>query len=345
MGKHIKLFVTESWLLLVAAIVFGLGLATLHGALAEKIRQNEIAKFNKLASTMITDANDFTIAGTVAVDVGKGKTIETEIKKGVDAEGNTVGWALLAAFVAVSALIGDSESAPRNVRLFQLAYLTGFIGYGLIIRPLVSGRIRIDRSWSWLLGAVVMRLALIGAVPNDDVYRYLWEGRVQQAGFNPYVLPPEASELTDLRDAAWESINHPEYTAIYGPLAQIEFRLVAGVWPSIRAFKLVHVLLDLGHLFFEQRQAVVSLICVIKIQVEYAGQFINKAIHHCRRNILPAFFAYNSLDTPKQLLDNLSGSLAVVGGNIIAVTSQRLVNLLLIQNSFVHIDTPNSLAR
>ena len=55
-----------------------------------------------------------------------------------------------------------------------------------------------------LAGAVAMRLALLFVEPylSSDIYRYIWDGRVQAAGINPYRYVPKAPELAQLRDAA-----------------------------------------------------------------------------------------------------------------------------------------------
>jgi hypothetical protein len=88
--------------------------------------------------------------------------------------------------------------------------------------------------------------------PSDDIYRYVWEGRIQVAGFNPYTTTPDDPQLAHLRDDDWSMINHPDYPAIYPPVAQIEFLAVAGVarvfnaWAvsSVILVKLLHVLWD-----------------------------------------------------------------------------------------------------
>ena len=96
----LKFFIEQSWLLLVASVLFGLVLAMLNIAWEPRIIQNEIDKFNRLAGVMLTDAKDFKGSeeggALVTVDIGKGKTIETEVKKGVDADGKIVGWAFVA---------------------------------------------------------------------------------------------------------------------------------------------------------------------------------------------------------------------------------------------------------
>lgn len=95
--------------------------------------------------------------------------------------------------------------------------------------------------------AILLRGILLTAEPaqSDDIYRYLWEGRVQLAGENPFAHAPESEELASLRDDNWKLINHPEYTAIYPPLAQWSFLMIAAVHPSITATKVFFTVCDL----------------------------------------------------------------------------------------------------
>ena len=89
---------------------------------------------------------------------------------------------------------------------------------------------------------------LLGAEPDlsTDCYRYLWEGKVQVAGFNPYQYAPADAALASLRDATWERVNHPEIPAIYGPLMQILFAFVALVGGGLLTLKALLVSADLA---------------------------------------------------------------------------------------------------
>jgi hypothetical protein len=53
-----------------------------------------------------------------------------------------------------------------------------------------------------LLGAIAMQIAALSAPPQNstDLYRYIWDGRVQAAGIDPYRYVPAAPQLTRLRD-------------------------------------------------------------------------------------------------------------------------------------------------
>ena len=81
---------------------------------------------------------------------------------------------------------------------------------------------------------------------SDDLYRYLWDGRVQLHGVHPYAHAPEDQALAGLRDEHWERVNHPEVKTIYPPLAQGTFLVLAAVGAGPLGVKLTMGLLDFG---------------------------------------------------------------------------------------------------
>lgn len=153
------------------------------------------------------------------------------------------GWALVVFFAVRSAVLGRIGA---DVTAFQIAYGVGFLGYLMLLWSVLRGAASTDLGpwWMWLIGCVAVRLVMIGITPGDDVHRYVWEGRVQLAGFNPYAHAPSDPALEHLRDDGWARINHPEYPAIYGPVAQLEFLALAAIRPSPVVFKASHVLWD-----------------------------------------------------------------------------------------------------
>jgi len=96
--------------------------------------------------------------------------------------------------------------------------------------------------------AVLFRLCLVGATPqlSSDMYRYVWDGRVQSQGINPYVHPPSSDSLASLRDKAiYPHINRKSSPTIYPAGAQIFFlasHVLVG--DSVRGLKAVLVLFD-----------------------------------------------------------------------------------------------------
>ncbi|HJZ43694.1 MAG TPA: glycosyltransferase family 87 protein [Hyphomicrobiaceae bacterium] len=101
-----------------------------------------------------------------------------------------------------------------------------------------------------LAGAVGMRLALLFYEPylSTDIYRYIWDGRVQAAGINPYRYVPRAPELAQLRDTViFPNINRPSYAVtIYPPGAQAIFFAVTRLAESVTALKLALLAFEAG---------------------------------------------------------------------------------------------------
>jgi hypothetical protein len=62
-----------------------------------------------------------------------------------------------------------------------------------------------------LAGGVAMEVAAFSGPPHlsDDVYRYIWDGRVQAAGIDPYEYVPAAPQLISRRDPLlWPAASH-----------------------------------------------------------------------------------------------------------------------------------------
>lgn len=109
------------------------------------------------------------------------------------------------------------------------------------------------RRIRWLsLGLIVgcaaaARLMLLSSVPtlSDDIYRYRWDGRVQQAGIDPYLYAPNASEVTPLRDAQCTRINFPHLRTVYPPLTQLAFLAGVSLSDAVAAQKAVWAFAEL----------------------------------------------------------------------------------------------------
>jgi alpha-1,6-mannosyltransferase len=85
---------------------------------------------------------------------------------------------------------------------------------------------------SILIVGLAMRLILLPGTPvSTDVFRYVWDGRVQGAGINPYLYLPADAALTSLRDGAiYPYINRADYApTIYPPTSQIVFYLITRI--------------------------------------------------------------------------------------------------------------------
>ena len=63
------------------------------------------------------------------------------------------------------------------------------------------------------LAAVAARMLLLWQEPGDDIYRYIWEGKLLLQNINPYLHPPDAMGLVSLRDTIWDSVQHKTFSA------------------------------------------------------------------------------------------------------------------------------------
>ncbi len=151
--------------------------------------------------------------------------------------------AAVAACMAAAAM-GYFGKAPLATGGLLLSFAAGFVPYAWVLRS----ALRPGGAPSFaavLVVAALMRLLVLGASPSDDVNRYVWEGRVQSEGFNPFISAPADPALEEQRDAVWPGINHPDFPAIYPPGAQRIFRLLAAAGLGPRGFKRIMAGLDL----------------------------------------------------------------------------------------------------
>ena len=96
-----------------------------------------------------------------------------------------------------------------------------------------------------LLFAGIFRLSIVFAPPylSDDIYRYVWDGRVQGAGINPYRYIPADEHLLTLRDEEiYPKINRRDYAhTMYPPAAETMYFLTTRISESVTWMKLTIV--------------------------------------------------------------------------------------------------------
>ncbi len=101
-----------------------------------------------------------------------------------------------------------------------------------------------------VLALAVRIIVLVGAEDkfylSDDIYRYVWDGKVSAEGINPYKYAPLDQELEDLRDSSIHPhINFPHMRTIYPPVAQDFFLAAYKIGGgNIIAFKLMFALFE-----------------------------------------------------------------------------------------------------
>ena len=92
-----------------------------------------------------------------------------------------------------------------------------------------------------LIFAALFRLSIIFYSPylSDDIYRYVWDGRVQATGINPYRYMPADRSLANLRDEKiYPNINRRDSAhTIYPPVAEAVFLLITRFSESVTWMK------------------------------------------------------------------------------------------------------------
>lgn len=129
------------------------------------------------------------------------------------------------------------ENYVNAVTPFLLIYGAAFIVWGwavwLILRsPSGAG----SRGFWIIIGfAILFRLIVLPqeSILDDDLYRYLWDGRMWLNGINPYLFPPNHYALSSYRDEIiFPNINYPYVPTIYPPAAQFVFAGAVGIFGS-----------------------------------------------------------------------------------------------------------------
>jgi alpha-1,6-mannosyltransferase len=85
--------------------------------------------------------------------------------------------------------------------------------------------------------------------PDDDIHRYVWDGRVQRLGYSPYVIVPSEPALAGLHTSETRTLNNPDVPSPYPPGAQLFFRAVTAIHESIFALKVAFAVCDLAVVF------------------------------------------------------------------------------------------------
>jgi hypothetical protein len=81
---------------------------------------------------------------------------------------------------------------------------------------------------------------------DDDVHRYVWDGRVQRLGYNPYIVVPSDPALGALHTPETRTLNNPDVPSPYPAGAQLFFRAVTAIHESVFALKVAFVVCDLA---------------------------------------------------------------------------------------------------
>lgn len=236
----------------------------------------------------------------------------------------------LSACVVTWTLTGDqTPHVGRFLALFAIAF-AAYVGALHFAKGLHPRALRYA-----LVTAVAWRAALVMAPPllSDDVYRYVWEGRIQLHGGNPYAWEdrPEGARWVALRDETWRGVSHKSYSALYPPAWQIAAVVPVWIHDSVTVMKAFLVACELAAMamlsFVLHRRAlpperILVLAWSPLALVEIAGSGHNDAFA-----LLVTTGALAALDAGRPLVAAIAAAVAfdakIVPGFIVAAWARR----------------------
>jgi alpha-1,6-mannosyltransferase len=99
-----------------------------------------------------------------------------------------------------------------------------------------------------LVLAALWHLQFLGMPPgpDDDIHRYVWDGRLQRLGYDPYLVVPSDPAFSGLHTSETRTLNNPDVPSPYPAGAELFFRAVTAIHESTFALKVAFVLCDLA---------------------------------------------------------------------------------------------------
>jgi len=156
---------------------------------------------------------------------------------------------ILGATSCVALTICSHNFADRGGPYFMASLTLAGIVYLLAIReffatPVFPRRVVVIG----LLLAAVWHIEFLRMPPeaDEDIYRYVWDGRLQRLGYNPYLVVPSDPAAKALHTAETRKLNNPNLPSPYPAGAQLFFRAVTAIHESTFALKVAFVICDLA---------------------------------------------------------------------------------------------------
>jgi len=111
----------------------------------------------------------------------------------------------------------------RPIITYSIIYISSSLIFVFISWLILKNEI----TFSYIIGlaavGILLRISFISVNPvgSDDYYRYMWDGKVQSAGINPYLHTPNDPSLQKIHsEIIPKFVNNPDMKTIYFPLSQ-----------------------------------------------------------------------------------------------------------------------------
>jgi len=151
---------------------------------------------------------------------------------------------ILGAVLCIVLTICSRNFSDRGGPYFMASLTLAGIAYLLAVREFFSTP-KFPRSVV-IVGLVLaavwhIEFLRLPSGPDDDIHRYVWDGRLQRLGYNPYLVVPNDPAVKQLHTPETRNLNNPDLTSPYPAVAQLFFRAVTEIHESTFALKLAFV--------------------------------------------------------------------------------------------------------
>lgn len=156
---------------------------------------------------------------------------------------------LLGAIILISLLACAHNFNGHGEAFPVIPLLVAGVAYLLAVREfLCASKLPKSVIVFGLVVAAVWHVAFL-ALPtgsDDDIRRYVWDGRMQRLGYNPYVVIPADPAFAALHTDQTRAMNNPNLPTIYPPGAELFFRAVTAIHESTLALRIAFAICDLA---------------------------------------------------------------------------------------------------
>ena len=159
---------------------------------------------------------------------------------------------VLGTTLCVALTICSRYFTDRGGPSFMASLTVAGVVYLLAIReffttPKVSRRVVV----TGLVLAAVWNIAFlrVPAGVDDDIHRYVWDGRLQRLGYNPYLVVPSDPAVKGLHIPETRNLNNPDLPSPYPAGAELFFRAVTAIHESTFAMKVAFVICEFAIIF------------------------------------------------------------------------------------------------
>lgn len=159
---------------------------------------------------------------------------------------------VLGVLLCLALTIASRNFTDRGGPGFMAGVVAAGIAYLLAVREFFN-----TQKFSRRVVVIGLLLAAVWTIeflrlpsgPDDDIHRYVWDGRLQRLGYSPYLVIPSDPVVQALHTPETRTLNNPDLPSLYPPGAELFFRAVTAIRESTYALKVAFVLCEFANVF------------------------------------------------------------------------------------------------